>query len=219
MNALAKVLLCRICIAAISVGVAACGESDNGENCTPDCLGKECGEDGCGSVCGTCAGSWQCGDDQVCFSLPLVWTDPTSGLSWQVKPPSDYKKWDEAKSYCDSLSLERHSDWRLPTIGELRTLIRGCPATEFGGSCNIEKGDCLAKSCMDNSCTGCSIFFGPALEFGGMYWPDEVEGDYCTNWSSSPVEDDGGVWWINFSDARIRGGPGSWNEWHARCVR
>ena len=111
-------------------------------------------------------------------------------------------EWDEAKSYCDSLSLGGRSDWHLPTIGELRTLIRGCPATEDGGACNVEEGDCLSWSCRDDSCSGCTVEDGPGE--GGMNWPVEIEGDCCWYWSSSLVEDLGnGAWYVYFDYGEV----------------
>jgi len=91
----------------------------------------------------------------------------------------------EAKAHCAGLSLDG-GGWHLPTIGKLRTLIRGCPATEDGGSCNVKEGDCLAESCSDITCVGCSLNDGPA---DGCYWPDEMQGSCWWYWSSSPVED------------------------------
>ena len=137
-------------------------------------------------------------------SLPIgsTWKDPTSGLTWQVTSPTGYHYWDEAKSYCNSLSLGGHSDWRLPSIGELRTLIRGCPATESGGSCNMEEDDCLAWSCRDDSCDGCSRYGGQGSD--GMYWPNETEGGCCWYWSSSVVEGTGDdAWGVSFNRGGI----------------
>ena len=34
-----------------------------------------------------------------------TWMDSSSGLTWQVSPSSDSMTWDEAKTYCDSLTL------------------------------------------------------------------------------------------------------------------
>ena len=178
------------------------GESALGESCTKtaDC---ESGLNCVGQVCQ----QGNSGD---------TWTDPTSGLTWQVSPPTDRYDWYEAKSYCDSLSLGGHSDWHLPTIGELRTLIRGCPATETGGSCNVEEGDCLEWSCRDDSCSGCGFKDGQGE--GGMYWPDEVEGDCCWYWSSSPVEDnDDDAWDVRFSSGNVN--SGFYYTKRVRCVR
>jgi len=52
-----------------------------------------------------------------------TWTDSTSGLMWQngSSVGSEYYAWDEALSYCESLSWGGFDDWRLPTISELRS--------------------------------------------------------------------------------------------------
>ena len=200
-----------------------------GADCPGDqeCSGLECGPDPiCGESCGSCDSDETCQNGQCIdpgsedtYSPPAggTWKDSASGLTWQVSPPTDTYDWDEAKSYCDSLSLGGHSDWHLPTIGELRTLIRGCPATEDGGSCNVEEGDCLAWSCRDDSCSGCSSYDGPGKD--GMYWPDEIQGDCCWYWSSSPVEDpDDGAWRVLFHYGSVYH-YGVYGGGHVRCVR
>ncbi len=49
--------------------------------------------------------------------------DNVTGLEWQKEnAPSTYT-WEQALSYCENLSLGGHSDWRLPTIKELSTLV------------------------------------------------------------------------------------------------
>ncbi len=53
-----------------------------------------------------------------------VVTDHTSGSQWQdeyIQNNKSIKKttWDDAQSYCASLVLEEHSDWRTPTVEEL----------------------------------------------------------------------------------------------------
>ena len=173
-----------------------CGSCHCGENCQSGacvfnaCDGKECGSDGCGGSCGTCPAGTGC-DGAHCVLVGSTWTDPTSGLTWRNPPAGDQMAWEDAEQYCSDLELDG-GGWHLPTIGELRSLIRGCSDTEDGGSCNVEEGDCLALSCRHYLCSGCSSNDGPA---GGMYWPDEVEGDCCWYWSSSPVEDSAGAWW------------------------
>lgn len=130
------------------------------------------------------------------------WTDPVSGLTWENQYDGDLIKWAEAKQYCEDLHLGDHADWRLPTVGELRTLVRGCPATESGGSCNIEESKCMALSCKDDSCFGCSLGDGPGER--GCYWPVEMEGWCFAHWSSSPVEDHPAeAWDVGFQHAEI----------------
>ena len=145
-----------------------------------------------------------------------TWKDPTSGLTWQVMPTGGTMDWSDAKPHCAGLSLDG-GGWHLPTIGELRTLIRGCPATEDGGSCNVEEGDCLAWSCRDDSCSGCSSYDGPGKD--GMYWPDEIQGDCCWYWSSSPVEGiDDFAWGVYFNYGYVNTDVVG-NPVHVRCVR
>ena len=48
-------------------------------------------------------------------------TDNTTGLIWQkATVPGN---WTSASSYCSSLNLSGYSDWRLPTVCELTTLV------------------------------------------------------------------------------------------------
>jgi len=63
--------------------------------------------------------------------------------------------------------------WRLPTIRELRSLIRGCVSTVSEGSCGV-KDECFRSTCRDASCVGCASDSGPA---DGCYWSDGLEGD------------------------------------------
>jgi len=69
--------------------------------------------------------------------------DTYTGLIWQ----SNYKEsvtWNEAKSYCENLSLD-HEEWRLPKTSELlslidyslfdpATIVDDCPSEWFWGS-------------------------------------------------------------------------------------
>jgi hypothetical protein len=163
--------------------------------------------------------AWQ---ETCSFSIAGTWTDQTKGLTWQVASPADYYGWEEAKSYCDSLSLGGHSDWRLPTIGELRTLIRGCPDVEYGGRCNIDEGDCLDGLCRNKFCGGCSNSDGPGE--GGMYWPVGIEGPCCAYWSSSsylnlhPEGDHYRGWYVFFNAGTVFSASVD-TEMPVRCVR
>jgi len=148
-----------------------------------------------------------------------VWTDSNTGLMWQMSPPIDDSDWHEARNACNGLSLGGHDDWRLPTIGELRSLVRDCPKTEPGGDCLVDDGCVSIDPCHTDACWGCAEFDGP------KYWPSELKG-YCTEWvceywSSTVIPDSFGnasVWVINFNKARIE----EWAKVHThryRCVR
>ena len=49
--------------------------------------------------------------------------DTITGLEWQQTPELTQNTWFAATTYCESLNLGGHADWRLPTVQELVTLI------------------------------------------------------------------------------------------------
>ena len=50
-------------------------------------------------------------------------TDTSSSLIWQQATAPNTYNWDQAISYCESLSFAGYTDWRLPTLNELNTLV------------------------------------------------------------------------------------------------
>ena len=50
-------------------------------------------------------------------------TDPSNSLMWQQKTTFFTKTWEQALTYCEGLNLGGYTDWRLPTIKELRGLV------------------------------------------------------------------------------------------------
>jgi hypothetical protein len=121
-----------------------------------------------------------------------VWQDPASGLTWQVNPTGGKMGWSGAKEHCKSLSASGFHDWRLPTISELRTVIRGCAGAQTGGSCGVTDS-CPRLSCVNDVCSGCPSKRGPGPE--GRYWPAELAGEGGWYWSSSAVVDYGRTAW------------------------
>lgn len=158
-------------------------------------------------------------------STPDTWKDPQSGLTWQVFPTNGNMNWASAKAHCKNLSLGGFNDWRIPTISELRSLIRGCQATEKGGACGVTDS-CLNDNCWKEPCQGCSSKGDSGLD--GAYWPPELSGevnwysgeDYWY-WSSSAVADHNGVdaWTIGFKYGLVNHGTYVNNIGKARCVR
>lgn len=141
-------------------------------SCSPTCSEVECGDDGCGGSCGTCMEGFQC-EEGECISY--YWVDSTTGLMWENPPTCAVNGADgdlqAAIAYCAQLEHAGHDDWRLPTIGELRTLIRGCPNTETGGDCPVDD-NCLHPYCGLDDCDGCPYLEGPGID--GLYWPPEL---------------------------------------------
>jgi len=165
-----------------------------------------------------------------------TWCDEVTGLLWG-NPPMDAPagiSWETAQWTCDNKTLGGFDDWRVPTIGELRTLVSGCPATGSDGDCPVNES-CLVAACADSTCDGCVFLEGPHVD--GCYWDPAVEG-YCgfpVFWSSSPVEDMAEHHWgIEFGAAAVLATPDDINdqpesdtdtfpEWtphsNVRCVR
>ena len=131
-----------------------------------------------------------------------TWTDEDSGLMWQVNPPEDFIVWNDAKDYCRDLSIGGFGNWRLPTISELRSLIRGCPGTQSGGSCPVTDNYTGVLEAFKEKCKGCPSKIGS--DPMGAYWPPELAGKSLFMWwSSSSVESTGLTWVLNFSTAQI----------------
>ena len=83
----------------------------------------------------------------------------TNNLQWSDKTLNTMK-WGEAENYCKKLDEGGHNDWRLPTIDELKTLIKN-PDTQTGGSSKFgDTGKFWSSSTMsDNPYIAWYVFF------------------------------------------------------------
>ncbi len=135
--------------------------------------------------------------------------DSSSGYIWSKK--SSNVTLSKAESNCQSLTEGGLSGWRLPTIGELRTLIKNCASTQQYGSCLISD-DCLANT--DECTAGCSSC---ASDSSGKY---SKLGDTETLWSSSGLADNFYfVWTINFHSANFSYASNVSDKYAARCIK
>ena len=50
-------------------------------------------------------------------------TDTFTGLIWEQNTSDDTLSWEKALAYCEELSLAGNTDWRLPNINELNSLV------------------------------------------------------------------------------------------------
>ena len=151
-----------------------------------------------------------------------MWTDPSSGLMWQNNSPTDFFSWERAIRHCEKLIWAGYIDWRLPTISELRSLIRGCPPTESDGVCGITDQCLSLYDCYDLTCVGCDSAMGHGSD--GCYWPSDMNGDCYwlpIFWSSSRVDtsdEDYAAWHVGFYDGSVtQAYTGS--SLNVRCVR
>ena len=177
--------------------VVSCADDGDGDTGDDDAADDDTDDD---------AGDDGADDDTAAFA-DLVWQDP---------PAEEKMTWNEAIEYCKYVSIDGHDEWRLPSISELRSLIRGCEATELGGSCGVTD-DCAESSCWSYACHGCSSFGGPGG--GGAYWPEGMSGEPDWYWSYSQIVDDDIRAWGGYFDV---GGVGTFSFGaynNVRCVR
>jgi hypothetical protein len=107
--------------------------------------------------------------------------------------------WSAATAYCTGFMAPGYAgSWRLPTIGELRSLVRDCPATETGGACGVTD-TCVDDVCLNAACGEC-----PARG-GTPYWPGGLAGNVNDYWSSSNYADTGGThaWYVDFYRGQV----------------
>jgi Protein of unknown function (DUF1566) len=125
------------------------------------------------------------------FATGPTWLDQRTNLTWTVQQPVRSVTWQAAANVCATLKLCAGSTWRLPTIGELRSALKGCPNNETGGACGVTDS-CLATSCDNGSCQPCSTDTSsgePTFRVGQL-------AGYVWEWSSSGVSDDPERAWI-----------------------
>jgi hypothetical protein len=171
----------------------------NDNKCYDPCAGKECGEID-GVNCGKCEESSICIQSECKEDGTFIYEH--NGLYW-----SDIaaEKMDHVSAglYCE------HLGGRLPTINELRALIKNCSATETGGVCGVND-KCLSSDCWSAACDGCSF------DDSGIY---SVFDDNGWFWSSSVRSDDeNDAWDVSFSSGRV-GSSNRGDIDDVRCVR
>lgn len=127
------------------------------------------------------------------------------GLKWS-HASFEEMTWYDAIEYCEDL------DGRLPTISELRGLIRNCPGTELGGSCRIND-DCLSSvDCEYYKCAVCAYDYGDS----GKY---DYFGVGSSLWSSSVDSSDSDYAYLVFFDEASIGRNEKTDKHMVRCVK
>ena len=136
------------------------------------------------------------------------------GNMWSAASQSGYLDWQEAVSYCKNLNELGYSDWKLPTVDKLRTLIRNCSKTETGGSCPvtdncINNDDCIYS---EEECR-CDLIYN---DQEGYY--SKLDDHWLSFWSSDNAWDSDHAWVVYFGTAEVSYFSKD-DLMHARCVR
>lgn len=150
------------------------------------------------------------GEYEECF------IDDVTGLAWELVPQGGNPNVADALAYCDALTLLGSGGWRVPTVDELRSLLRGCPDTASSGACGLTD-DCATADCRDDACDGCidTPNEGPAMF--GCYWNPNLQGE-CSGYWSSTTPGGGLGWLVDFDDATIRQRDATLPAGLVRCV-
>lgn len=156
-----------------------------------------------------------------------IFYDPVFGLMWS-KAKTEPMLYEEAERYCKDLRIGKMNDWRLPTITELRSIVKGCPATVVKGKCTVQD-TCYMPECRKDECKGCEEGGGTGEE--SLYWQPKIW-EHTKGWSkgvywsaterkemidSPDAGTDRTAWTVSFLTGGIEGK--SIEMWgHARCV-
>ena len=144
--------------------------------------------------------------------------DTSSSLTWSTKAPNKMN-WETAVSYCEDLTEGGYSDWRLPNISELRTLIQNCSRNEMpDGSCGVIDTGNPSTSCLSSSsdcwtsetCGSCaSDSTGGHSKFKetGWFWSSSLQSGYSNV-----------AWCVGFGSGDM-GLSSIYGNNYVRCVR
>ncbi len=109
----------------------------------------------------SCPPSAHCIGPYITGSSTVV--DQGSGLEWQKIDTDTPRTWQNALAYCENLSLDSKTDWRLPNIRELKSLVdygRYYPAIDPALPCLSSTYWSATTITEDPPMSAWSVFFG-----------------------------------------------------------
>ncbi len=133
-------------------------------------------------------------------------TDLNTGLIWQNNLPADKYNYADCVSYADTCTLAGYTDWRLPTIKELYSLIL------FSGRTGMTEAECIPYIDTDYF----DFRFGGAVNAGERF----IDAQYVTStiYKGTTMGGNETMFGVNFVDGRIKGYP-TFKEFEIRLVR
>ena len=144
----------------------------------------------------------------VLIFMPLFAYGNAGNLQWSNRSPREMN-WNNAVNYCKNLREGGYSDWRLPNIDELRTLIQNHSGTQTGGSCPISEGagKLASNDRTDNDCgSRDGSNFSKFDDTGWLFWS-----------SSTQSDDSSRAWGVGFNKGYI-GRFSKSDSGYVRCV-
>lgn len=146
---------------------------------------------------------------------PEMVLDTKHKLLWQRRRSNMPMTHDNAAKYCQDLYIGDYGNWRLPTIGELKTIIHGCQSGS--DACQVHDG-CLSGKCYSAKCY-CWQGAGPGED--GYFWQKGVWQGGTTFWSASVLQGSSSAthaWFADFATGKISN-IGRYNKYDVRCVK
>ena len=144
-------------------------------------------------------------------------TDNITGLVWQKTSNTSKLSPTDASDYCNNLTYGGESDWRLPSIKELYSLI------EFSGV-DLSGLSGATTAGVSVNTTGYTPFIDSTY-FDVLYGNTTaneriIDAQYntATNYVSTTMNGSETMFGVNFVDGRIKGYPTS-QTYYTRCVR
>ncbi len=170
----------------------------------------------------SCVANHRC----ACEASTETYYDENSGLCWEKDHSLQLHSAASGATYCGGRDTGGITDWELPNIADLITLLRGCQngfeeAIDDLSMCVLEVDGISDPTCwQDESCNGvetcdyCDEGAGPA---NGCYWPAELEGT-CSHHYSSTGRTSQSHWRVSFQWGSTGEGQDGTNSYYVRCV-
>jgi hypothetical protein len=152
----------------------------------------------------------------------IEWCDAAEDLCWLKAANNEGLIYSAAKTYCESGTWGGKA-WRLPTVHELITLMRGCVNVEIQGAgarspCRILPDGC-ANDCNDAEyCGQCTAYGGPDAS-DGCYWPEEITGECSEAYWTTNGYWPNGHYYVQFSTGFVFWTPDTTTSGAALCMR
>ena len=145
----------------------------------------------------------------------LIWQQSTDSNSDGTIDYADKMLHSDAVIYCDDLTLDSRSDWRLPSIKEAYSLIlfSGKDPSNYDGT-DTSGLTLFLHTSFDRA-------FGDTTSAAGISAGDRIiDAQYASStlYVSTTMNNDNTMFGVNYVDGRIKGYPKDIKEFYVRCV-